>query len=335
MLIDITVVVTTFNEGEYLDSLLSDLGKQEIGGLRVEILLLEAGSYDESRAKKNLGEMCGVLSFLHSPGLSRTEALNHLFEKAKGSLIVRLDARSHVGNDYLRRIYELSRDSTAENVGGVMAPIGCSDEQQLIADIMRHPLSFGGGKSRNLSYRGYADSVYLGAYNKEKCVFGSKWFDHIHPKISEDSDLNYRLRANGGKVFVDSSIIVEHYPRENLKKFFKLCYNYGVGRGLFVLKYRAFSAHRQLAPPLAVGLLILFFIIGFYLKFFFYLAFVFICIYLAILVYAAVGLRKSLRLTFTAIVGFFGCHFFWTTGLLVSPLIFRRDVLNLTRKTKA
>ena len=54
------------------------------------------------------------------------------------------------------------------------------------------------------------------------------WFDEKFPKISEDSDLNFRLRQFGKKVFVDASIKVEHFARETLVDFLKLSFNYGM-----------------------------------------------------------------------------------------------------------
>lgn len=136
MNIDVSIVITTFNEGEYLDAILSDIGLQKTGDLQIEILLLEAGNYPEARARQHLGRLAGSLVFIQAPGLSRTESLNQLFEMARGEVIVRLDARSHIDMNYLQNIYTLSRDSGAENVGGVMAPIGRTPSQKLIAEIM-------------------------------------------------------------------------------------------------------------------------------------------------------------------------------------------------------
>ena len=52
---EITVAVTTFNEGEYLDRLLCDLSMQNCS-LLFEIVLVEAGDYDIDRARKHLGQ---------------------------------------------------------------------------------------------------------------------------------------------------------------------------------------------------------------------------------------------------------------------------------------
>jgi len=76
----VSIVITTFNEGENLDYLLRDISKQEVDGLKVEIILLEAGSYSEERAVYYLGDLGKYLKFIHAPNLSRTKSLNKLFE---------------------------------------------------------------------------------------------------------------------------------------------------------------------------------------------------------------------------------------------------------------
>ena len=82
---DITVAITTYNEGLYLDGLLSNLSDQKIDGLEVEIILLEAGQYQLDRVERNLELFGGGLTYLHREGLSRTNALNNIFKISSSS----------------------------------------------------------------------------------------------------------------------------------------------------------------------------------------------------------------------------------------------------------
>ena len=321
----ITVAITTFNEGAYLDGLLQDLSRQNFSE-NFEIILVEAGSYDFERAKRNVGRHAAKLVFHHLDGLDRTHALNFIFDTAQGDLIVRLDARSHINSDYLTSIYALSIDSGAENVGGVMKPIGRTMSQLIIAKIMSHPLSFGGARARRSNFSGLADSVYLGAFRKNICNHGDEWFDSTHPKISEDSDLNYRIRRNGGKVFVDSAIVVEHYPREDLKKFYRLCFNYGVGRGLFVIKHRLFSAYRQLVPPLSVFIFLFLALLGFFNPLANLLLLFLVSFYAGMVFFVSFQISRDLIQIAKLFIGFVGCHVFWSAGLIFSPVVYLKDL---------
>lgn len=320
-----SVIITSYNEGLNLDQILSDLSLQDLDQKFFEILLLEAGNYPETRARNQLGQLCHLLRFFHVPGLSRTASLNRLINEARGALIVRLDARSHIKPDYLDQILNLSLKTGAANVGGVQVPIGRTKEQNLIAYVMSHPASFGGAKSRNKNYTGYADSVYLGAFNRSLINFDT-WFDEIHPKISEDSDLNFRIRTSGGQVFLDSAISVEHFPRESLKSFFKLCFNYGVGRGLFILKHKQFSAIRQTIPPLALVSMFFLLISSIFYRESLHIFFWLTALYLFFLASVSFSLKFGLASNFKILIAIAGCHLCWATGVLYSPRVYLSDI---------
>ena len=317
----ITVIITTFNDDKYLDSLLFDISRQDLNSVSLEILILEAGSYEKQRAKRKLKNLGQYLRFFHEPNLGRSQSLNKLMNESKGDLVIRLDARSHIQPDYIKRIINLSKSTDAANVGGVMIPVGKSGDQKLIAEIMKHPICFGGANFRNEKYVGEVRSVYLGAINKNKIKL-NYWYDRNN-KISEDSDLNYRINLMGGKVVLDSGIKVYYYPREDILSFLSLSFNYGVGRGLFVIKHKKFSAIRQMIPPAFFTVILILFFCGYYNQVFF------ICLSLIILIYIStlsiIALTRTRKIFdfikfLTAIIG---CHFFWSLGLLSSPFYFK------------
>jgi succinoglycan biosynthesis protein ExoA len=327
--VDISIVITTFNENEYLDSLLIEISAQKIRGLKIEILIVEAGDYTEDRARRFLGEMSSVLIFHRFPKISRTKALNYLFEHSKGELIVRLDGRSSVNEDYVNDIFLLSKKTNADVCGGVMVPKGNSSEQILIAKLMAHPFAFGGGSSRKIGYTGYTESVYLGAFKRLSLkMLKGDLFDQNHPQISEDSDLNFRIRRRGGSIFIDSSIQVKYYARENLSKFFRLCKNYGIARGLFIIKHRQPSAYRQLAPIVVVILGLIMFLLSLKLFIFRYIILSFLLCYTIILLTLTKNIKEGRN---KVIFGFMGCHFYWIWGLIQSPYVYIKNLKELKK----
>lgn len=319
----LSVVITSFNEGAYLDKIFGDISRQDFDCNSFEILFLEAGSDSQMRALKALGNLSKILKYWHVPGLSRTASLNFLIKESSGNLIVRLDARTHINPDYLSKIHTLALREKVANVGGVQIPIGDSRSQKLIALIMSHSLGLGGGKFRDKSYKGDVDSLYLGAFSR-RYMPEQPWFDEGLPKISEDSDLNFRIRKAGGRVILDSSVIAWHYPRESLKTFFRLCFNYGVGRGLFLIKHRQFSAPRQLVLPVTFLIALSLLGLGVIYPFLYSVLFIGIFSYIALIILASFRARDgSFRDTFFLTSGFVGCHFFWTIGLFYAFISYR------------
>lgn len=319
----LSVVITSFNELDYLDRVFQDLSNQDFDKSKFEILFLEAGNDAMDRAINNLGDSWCLLRYWHIPRLSRTAALNFLVKESSGDLIVRLDARTHIAPDYLTKIYKLALIKKVANVGGVQIPIGESRAQSMIAIIMSHPLGLGGGKFRDKTYKGNVDSLYLGAFSR-KYMPEQPWFDEGQPKISEDSDLNFRIRKAGGKVFLDPDIIAWHYPRKSLKTFFKLCFNYGVGRALFIIKHRQFSAPRQLVLPFSFLLALFLLALGLIYPFLLLILLLGIFSYLTIILFASLRVENKGLIDIPFLVsGFAGCHFFWTLGLFYGLLTYR------------
>ena len=323
--VNLSIVLTTYKENEHIKRILSEISNLNESNISYEIILLDASDFQKEDAEKLLKKKSKFLTFISIPRLSRTKSLNKIFNLASGELIVRLDARSSISSDYLDKIYKLYKSSDAEVVGGSMKPISNSKSQKVVANLMSHPLCFGGSKARDLKYTGYVDSVYLGAFSNSFLRKNNLYFDKIHPDISEDSDLNYRINKCGGKIYQDSSIQIHHYPRENLKDFFKLCFNYGVGRGIFVIKHRNFMSKRQLVPPISFILSIIFLFLGFKFSILHTILLFLVLIYIVTI--SIFSYKQGNLITITSyMIGFLGAHFFWTIGFLASP---KRYLTNL------
>ena len=231
----ISILVTTFLDDYYLDKLLNDIIRQDYDKEKIELIIIDAGQNQEDRIKNLLSNSKIRPRYFFEKGMARTHALNKGFALANNDIIVRLDARSHIDETYLSRIEKLALEKDASVVGGVKKPIGESPKQELIAKIMSHPGLLGGAKTRRQNFEGYADTVYLGSYKRELIQNKFK-FDTKYERISEDADLNYKIRKSGQKIFISNKIKVFYYPRETLIKFLKLMFGYGVSSGLFIQK---------------------------------------------------------------------------------------------------
>jgi len=73
------------------------------------------------------------------------------------------------------------------------------------------------------------------------------------PIISEDTDINYRIRKSGGTVYLNSEITASYVPRDNFKEFWRLYVRYGGGKAGFLLKHKRLAAQRQLVLALFGG----------------------------------------------------------------------------------
>ncbi len=123
--------------------------------------------------------------------------------------------------------------------------------QEAIGLAMSHPFGVGDAQFRIGKKSGFVDSVYLGSFRRE--VFRRVGlFDDVVPVLSEDSDINQRIRDHGGTVYLNTEIRPGYYPRDTLRGLIALYFRYGVARAGNVLKHRKMTSWRQAVPPLFV-----------------------------------------------------------------------------------
>jgi GT2 family glycosyltransferase len=83
------------------------------------------------------------------------------------------------------------------------------------------------------------------------------YFDEETAVISEDTDINLRIRQAGGKVYMNTKIASYYIPREKFIDFWRLYYRYGGAKAGILLKYKRFTSWRQTVPPLFLFTLII------------------------------------------------------------------------------
>lgn len=252
--VSVTVLMPSYHEEKYIaaaiESLVDDYVREN-----AEILVIDGDSNDETLAIVNKYIKKGYpVKLIQNEDRYQCYALNLGIREARGRYIVRVDAHSTYPEGYVRKLVELLESTGAANVGGVMYPKGNSPVQEAVALAMQHPVGVGNAKFHLGDYKGYVDTVYLGAFRKE--IFQTVGEYDINCRTNEDAELNIRILKTGGKIYLDSSIRVEYRPRDTFGKLARQYFMYGRGRAYTTLKHHCITSLRQLAAPaLVFGLL--------------------------------------------------------------------------------
>ncbi len=222
---------------------------------RYEIVVADGMSTDRTREIAENFKGNGVpLSVVPNPGLGRAQGLNAAIRAAKGDVIIRVDARTVIGKDYVSRCVRTLLETGADNVGGLQKPLASTPTQEAIGLALAHPFGVGNAAFRLGRKSGFVDTVYLGCFRRE--VFDKVGlFDEEAPVISEDSDINYRIRRAGGKVYLDKEIVAYYSPRETFCDLWKQYFRYGGARAGTLLKHKRLFSWRQVVPPLFLAVL--------------------------------------------------------------------------------
>jgi glycosyltransferase involved in cell wall biosynthesis len=313
----VSIIVVVRNEAANVQRTLEQIFAQDYPRSRVEVIVVDGDSDDRT------AEI--ACSFTHDdrhpvvlrlPERGRAQGLNRAIRAARGDVIVRVDARTAVASDYVSRCVKTLIDTGADNVGGVQRPITNSCRQEAIGVAMSHPFGVGNSQFRLGQKSGFVDSVYLGCFKRE--VFDKVGlFDEKAAVISEDSDINQRIRAAGGRVYLNKDIVAYYYPRERFADFWKLYFRYGGARAGNLLKHGNLTSWRQVASPLFLGALALFVVLAVVDSRFLYLVSGTLAAYAIanVAVSSSIGLRRKKAAMVPLVSCAFACmHFGWGLG---------------------
>ena len=246
----VSIVLPTLDERGHLRDCLDSLLRQDHPDI-VEVLVVDGGSTDGTREVVE-GEG-GVVRLLDNPKVTAAAAMNVGIAAAVGEVICRADAHTVYAPDYVRRCVEVLEETGAANVGGPMVPVGNTSFGRAVAAVTTSPFGVGPGRFHYATGRMDVETVYLGCWRRETLV-GVDGYDEDHLQwAAEDQQLNFRVRQQGGRIVLDSSIRSWYFPRATPRALLRQYRNYGLAKASTLAKHKTLPYWRPVAPALLVG----------------------------------------------------------------------------------
>jgi succinoglycan biosynthesis protein ExoA len=245
----VSIVLPALNERAYIRDCLESLLVQDYPAI-TEILVLDGGSRDGTQEIVRI--VAGCAAVVDNPGVTAASGLNLGFALARGEVIVRADAHARYARDYVRRCVAVLLETGADNVGGRMTPVGTTSFGRGVAAVTSSPLGVGPGRFHYATDRQEVDTVYLGCWWREKVLELGGFDDTRLQWAAEDHELNFRLRASGGRIVLDPDIRSWYFPRDTPTALWRQYFNYGVGKASTLAKHHDLPTWRPLAPAALV-----------------------------------------------------------------------------------
>lgn len=213
----ISIVMPVYNEERYIDDCIKSLLKQDYPIEDMEWIFVDGCSKDRTKEiiKSYQKEYPSLIKVFDNPKRIVPCAMNIGIKNSKGKYIIRLDAHAEYEDDYFSKCVHYLDTVDADNVGGSIETKAKTKMGANIACMLSSRFGVGNSQFRTNGKSGYVDTVPFGAFRRE--VF-SKFGGYDERLVrNQDNEMNYRIRKNGGKIFLASDINLAYYCRDSIK----------------------------------------------------------------------------------------------------------------------
>ena len=224
----VSVVMPVYNEEKYIDKCIESLLKQDYPLDKMEWIFVDGCSTDNTVIILNeyKEKYPNLLKILNNPQKIVPYGMNIGISKSCGKYIIRLDAHADYSPDYISKCVYYLENTDAENVGGVAETKSKSFMGSVIAKMLSSKFGVGNSQFRTNGESGYVDTVPFGAFKRE--VF-EKYGGYDERLVrNQDNEMNFRIRKNGGKIYLANDIKFSYYCRDTVKGIMQMANKNGM-----------------------------------------------------------------------------------------------------------
>lgn len=192
---------------------------------------------------------------LANPAGDRASAINAALAETTADVLVMLDAQARLHATYIERSLQVLELTNADVVGGPMRPVGRTPIGRALALALQS--WFGVGDSQ-FHFHGRArqvESVYLGVYRSERIATVGPY----NPALlrTEDDDMNARIRASGGTIWLDPALQTTYLCRNGLRPIWQQFSGYGYWKvALAAIRPEAIRARHFVPTAFVIALFV-------------------------------------------------------------------------------
>jgi len=236
-MININVVLTTKNAGQYITDFLESMMNQQEP---YEVIIVDSDSTDKTQdiIKEYIQKNKNIKLFIH-PG-TRAESMNYGIKQTTGDAVAFIGGDDVADKNWIKELRNALKD------GDIVVGKLCSKEEERFKTLANVKIFH---KEINISHPG-CNTTY-----KKEILEKLKGFDPWFFS-AEDLDLNYRAVDAGYTITMNDRAVVYYRPRNSIYAFFKQSFWYGTGRKLLGLKYgriwRQYSVSDTMKTQLSV-----------------------------------------------------------------------------------
>ncbi|MBI5668004.1 MAG: glycosyltransferase family 2 protein [Chloroflexi bacterium] len=247
----VSVLMPIRNEADFIARSLAAVLRQDYPHDRMEVLIADGMSTDETRAIVAETARCYPdvpVTLVDNPQKIVPTGLNRLMAQARGSIIIRVDGHCEIEPDYVSRCVQYLQQSDIAGVGGPIETIGSDRMSTIIAAAMSSAFGVGGSAFRTVKDRALlVDTIAFPAYKREVIEAAGPYDEEL--VRNQDDEYNYRLRSMGYQILLAPDIRSRYYSRSSLRALWRQYFQYGYWKVRVLQKHPLQMSLRQFVPP--------------------------------------------------------------------------------------
>ena len=243
----VTLVVAMRNEAASIEACLMSILAQDYPQDRLEILVYDGESTDDSlRIARDLLHGRPLAAVHANPRQIQAAAWNMGIAAGRGGVLGILSGHAVLARGYVRAAVAALAATGADMVGGPVRAVGDGLVAEAIAVATSTPFGAGGARFRLADRIEEVDTVFMGV--AARSLYLRFPFDEEMVR-NQDDELSYRLLDAGARIVCDPAIRSEYRSRATLRGLARQYYSYGFWKVRVVQKHPAQVRLRHLVPP--------------------------------------------------------------------------------------
>jgi glycosyltransferase involved in cell wall biosynthesis len=258
----VCVIATVRNEERYLEAALDSVLSQEYARPFHVILAIGPSRDNTYGIAKEYATRDPRVRIVENPTGLIPNGLNIALANCPTDteIVVRFDGHTRLPHGYIKTMVDALVRTGAQNIGGLMKPVGKSPVEVAVARAMSHPLGIGPASFHVGGIEGPNETAYLGTFQMAALKQVGGYDEHY--QRAEDWELNLRIRQAGGLIWFKPDVEVEYRPRSSFAALAHQCERTGMWRREVLRNNRQTASPRYLAPPIAVATMLMGTVLG-------------------------------------------------------------------------
>ncbi|WP_404482149.1 glycosyltransferase family 2 protein [Novosphingobium sp. BL-52-GroH] len=243
---DVLIVVPCLNEATHLPALLEGLLRNANGAL---VVVADGGSTDGSREiVSTLARGHANLVLLDNARRLQSAAVNLAARRfgAGRKWLVRIDAHADYPDGFIDRLRWAAAGMRATSVVVPMVTSGTACFQKAVAAAQNSVLGTGGAPHRHVGRGQWVDHGHHALFDLALFMAVGGYDEGF--AANEDSELDRRLLAAGGRIWLEPQAAITYFPRRTMGALFRQYRTYGCGRARNLKRHPAPVKLRQMLP---------------------------------------------------------------------------------------